>query len=72
MPDDYLRKLKQDLAEANGRKTGGFATLMPEDAWHAVEVCREQDPLVSCRVQLRLEAEHPGPPKRQRPADRKQ
>jgi len=45
-------------------KTGGFASLMPEDADYAVQVCREHDPLVTCRVQWRLEPEHPAPPKR--------
>ena len=38
--------------------TGGFASLQPPDAVYAVQVCREQDPVVSCRVQLRLEPEH--------------
>ena len=43
-------------------KTGGFASLQPKDADYAVQVCREQDPLVTCRVQWRLEPEHgPGP-----------
>ena len=42
--------------------TGGFALLLPEDADYAVEVCRRQDSVVTCRVQLRLEPEHgPGP-----------
>ena len=54
---------EQELAvccETDPPKTGGFASLMPEDAAYAVGVCREQDSLVSCRVQLRLEPEHPG------------
>ena len=38
--------------------TGGFASLQPEDAEYAAEVCRQQDPIVRCRVQLRLEPEH--------------
>ena len=38
--------------------TGGFASLQPEDADYAVEVCRQQDPIVRCCVQLRLEPEH--------------
>lgn len=45
-------------------KTGGFASLQPPDADYAVQVCREQDSRVSCRVQWRLEPEHPGPPSR--------
>jgi hypothetical protein len=35
---------------------------MPEDAAYAVEVCREQDPIVTCRVQWRLEPEYPARP----------
>jgi len=65
---------KQELVmhpEADPPRTGGFTSHMPEDAWYAVEVCREQDPVVSCRVQLRLEPEHPGPAQGQRPADSK-
>ena len=38
--------------------TGDFASLQPEDADYAVEVCRQQDSIVRCRVQLRLEPEH--------------
>ena len=49
--------------------TGGFASLQPEDAEYAAEVCREQDSVVSCRVQLRLEPEHHVIPKPARPAD---
>ena len=45
-------------------KTGGFASLQPSDADYAVQVCREQDPVVTCRVQLRLEPEYPGPASR--------
>ena len=46
--------------------TGGFASLQPEDADYAVEVCRQQDSIVHCRVQLRLEPEHYVVPKRAR------
>jgi hypothetical protein len=42
--------------------TGGFTSLQPSDADYAVQVCREQDPIVICRVSLRLEPEHPGEP----------
>jgi hypothetical protein len=41
----------------------GFASLQPNDADYAVQVCREQDPIVTCRVSLRLEPEHPAPPR---------
>ena len=37
--------------------TGGFASLQPEDADYAAEVCRQQDSIVRCYVQLRLEPE---------------
>jgi hypothetical protein len=43
--------------------TGGFASLQPEDADYAVEVCRELDSIVGCHVQLRLEPEHHERPK---------
>jgi hypothetical protein len=101
LPDDYLRKMKQDLAEvevqveieveaqdgaktryepvSDGQRTarcgdglpttGGFASLQPEDADHAVEVCRQQDPMVRCRVQLRLEPENHVTAKRAPAAD---
>jgi len=62
-----------ESAEAIGNPsapmTGGFASLQPPDADCAVAVCREQDPVVTCRVQWRLEPEHPGAWKRQRPKD---
>jgi hypothetical protein len=91
LPDDYIRKMKQDLSEVEAQVesktrcepdpdfspppdnadeqrtapcgdglplTGGFATLQPEDADYAVEVCRRADSRVGCRVQLRLEPEH--------------
>ncbi len=60
-------KARREL-EADGQRTvrcgdgfpitGGFASLQPEDAEYAAEVCRQQDPIVRCRVQLRLEPEH--------------
>ena len=90
LPDDYLRRMKQDLSEVEAQVesktirelvtnaqpavgcgdglpiTGGFASLQPEDADYAVEVCRQQDSIVHCRVQLRLEPEHYVVPKRAR------
>ena len=64
LPDDSLRKQRQDLSETEAPKTGGFASLQPKDADNAVQVCREQDPLVTCRVSLRLEPEYGQAPKR--------
>ena len=49
--------------------TGDFASLQPEDAEYAAEVCRQQDPIVRCRVQLRLEPEHHVTAKRAPAAD---
>ena len=49
--------------------TGGFASLQPEDTEYATEVCRQQDPIVRCYVQLRLEPEHYVRPKRAGRAD---
>lgn len=53
-----------DMPAGLSRKpiTGGFASLQPADADYAVQVCREQDPVVTCRVQWRLEPEHPADP----------
>jgi hypothetical protein len=51
----------QELAvgfEADSPGTGGFASLQPADADYAVEVCREQDSLVTSPVPLRLVPEH--------------
>jgi hypothetical protein len=48
--------------------TAGFSSLMPEDADHVIEVCREQDPIVH-RPPTRLEPEHylaSHPPRRTR------
>ena len=47
-----------DRSKFESPRTGGFASLQPEDAEYAAEVCRQQDPIVRCRVQLRLEPEH--------------
>ena len=74
----FESKTRREL-EADGQRTvrcgdgfpitGGFASLQPEDADYAVEVCRQQDPIVRCRVQLRLEPEHHVTAKRAPAAD---
>ena len=58
-----------DLPESEAPRTGGFASFMPEDAEHAIEVLRETYPVMRCR-ELRFEPEHYLPPIR-RPADQK-
>ena len=69
LPDDYTDEQRIDRSKVEFRRTGGFASLQPEDAEYAVEVCRQQDSVVGCRVQLRLEPEHYVIPKRTPPAD---
>jgi len=51
-------------SKAEAPRAGGFASQLPEDAAYAVEVCRAQDSVVTCRVQLRLEPEHGPAPRR--------
>jgi hypothetical protein len=69
LPDDCTDEQRIDRCGDGFPITGGFASLQPEDAEYAVEVCRQQDSVVGCRVQLRLEPEHYVIPKRTPPAD---
>ena len=67
LPDEFTDEQRTVPCYDGLPITGGFATLQPEDAEYAVEVCREQDSVVSCRVQLRLEPEHGPSPRPTRP-----
>ena len=58
LPDDNAGEQRTVPCGDGFPITGGFASLQPEDADYAVEVCRELDSIVGCRVQLRLEPEH--------------
>ena len=69
LPDDYTNEQRIDRSKVEFRRTGGFASLQPEDAEYAAEVCRQQDSIVRCRVQLRLEPEHHVTAKRAPAAD---
>jgi hypothetical protein len=58
LPDDYIRKRKQDLPESEAPRTGGFATLVPkEDIDYAIQVFHEMQGRTSCRCELRFEPE---------------
>ena len=69
LPDDNADEQRTARCGDGFPKTGGFASLQPEDADYAVEVCRQQDAIVRCRVQLRLEPEHHVTAKRAPAAD---
>jgi hypothetical protein len=54
LPDEFTNEQRTARCGDGLPITGGFASLQPEDADYAVEVCRELDSIVGCHVQLRL------------------
>jgi len=69
LPDEFTNEQRTGRCGGGFPMTGGFASLQPEDAEYATEVCRQADSTVGCHVQLRLEPEHHVKPKPARPAD---